>query len=261
MRSLIEFLINGEPNQVILAIGAVSLIVGFVMVYYYMRSKRIIDEMWAVQTYTARDLRLMCSSGFNAVVEVEGIIECENPLITPASKIPCCWYHVKIEREMRGSKGGTYWTSAYEDTKSTIFKVCDKSGFTLVEPKGAEVDAACVYFDTVDRKTVSEICNKIGFSDTGAYRITEEALHDGGYAYVLGSAQCVQQGTSPDIVIRKSDKGYIDQKGHFIISRKSEKELTKQYGISVSICYYMAAISFAVTLFSILCITGVIKIV
>jgi hypothetical protein len=161
---------------------------------------------------------------------------------------------------MRGSKGGTYWISAYDDIKSTIFKVCDKTGYTLVEPTDAEVDAARVYFDTVDRRTVSEICNKTGYSDTGEYRITEEALHDGGYAYVLGSAQCMQGGPSPDIVIRKSDKGYIDQKGHFIISRKSEKELTKQYGMSVSICYYCAAISFAVAFFCILCYVGVIKI-
>ena len=260
MGPLIEFLVEGDMNRVILATGAVSLIIGLVMLYYYFRSKRIIDEMWAVKTYDARELRMMCSSGFNAVVEVEGIVECGNPLITPAAKIPCCWYHIQIEKEMCGSKGGTYWTSAFEDTKSTIFKVCDKTGFTLVEPIWADVDAARVYFDTVNRGTIREIANNIGISDTGEYRITEEALHDGGYVYVLGTAQCTQQGSSSDVVIRKSDQGYIDQKGHFIISRKSEKELAKHYGLSVSICYYLAAISFAVAFFCILCIAGVIKI-
>lgn len=259
MGYLIQLFVEGDMNQVILVTGMISLIVGCIMVYYYFRSKRIIDEMWAVKTYGARELRMMCSSGFNAVVEVEGIVECDHPLITPAAKIPCCWYHIKIEREMYGSKGSTHWISAFEDTKSTIFKVCDKTGFTLIEPMRAEVDAACVYFDTAFRDTVYEINNNISLSDTGQYRITEEALHDGGYVYVLGTAQCIQQGSSSDVVIRKSEQGYIDQKGHFIISRKSEKELTKQYGLSVSICYYLAAISFAVVFFCILCITGIIK--
>lgn len=257
---MIELLFGGDLRQSLMVVSAITLIAGTVLVYYYFRSKRIIDEMWAVDTYSARDLRLMCSGGFNAVVEVEGIVECDHPLITPAAKVPCCWYHLKIEKEMHGSKGSTHWSTDYEETKSTIFKVCDKSGFTLVEPTGADVDAARVFFDTVHRGTVWEIYNNAGTSDTGQYRITEEAMHDGGYVYVLGTAQCTQQGSSPDVVIRNSRQGYIDDKGHFIISRKSEKELTKHYGLTVSICYYLGAISFAVALFCILCIAGVIKI-
>lgn len=252
---------EADLNQTLMTAGTLSLILGCVMVYYYTRSKRLIDEMWAVDTYTARDLRLLCSGDFSAIVEVEGIIECDNPLISPAAKIPCCWCHTKIESEECAPNGGKCWRTTFEETKSTLFKVCDKTGFTLVEPLDADIDAARIFFDTVNRMQALSISSRIGTSDTGDYRITEEALHDGGYAYVLGLAACTQRGTSPDVLIRKADQGYADVKrGHFIISRKSEKELTTQYGISTTLCYYMAAISFAVTLFSALCLTGVVDI-
>jgi hypothetical protein len=230
------------------------------MTYYYIKSKRFADEIWAVKSYAARDLRLMCSSGFEAIVKVEGIIECYNALISPAGRVPCCWYHLTVEWEETLEEKQSPRILVFEDTKSTIFKVCDKTGFTLVDATGASVDAVEDFFDTVDKSRALEISGGIRTSDDGRYRITEEILHAGGYLYVLGLAKCTQKGTSSDAVICKPNHGYVDSKGHFIISRKPDKELTKQSGISVSVCYYMAAISFAVTLFSILCLTGVIKI-
>ncbi|MHB1457660.1 MAG: GIDE domain-containing protein [Armatimonadota bacterium] len=241
-------------SQTHIIIGTISLICGCVLVYYYIRAKRIIDEMWAVKSYTARDLRLMCSSGFQAIVKVEGIIECADPLISPAAKTPCCWYHLKIEWEEPNDENEGRHLVTYEETKSTIFKVCDETGFTLVDPTGSEIETVEDYFDTVNRYTAREITHGIGLSDNGEYHVTEEILHDGGYAYVLGMANCIQKGTSSDVMISKPYHGYIDRKAHFIISRKGEKEMTRQYGISVSVCYYLAAISFVMALFSIFCL-------
>ena len=241
-------------------IGAISLIAGCVLVYYYIRSKRVIDEMWAVKTYAARDLRLMCSGGFKAIVKVEGIIECDDPLISPAGKTPCCRYHLKIEWEEPNNENEGRRLITYEETKSTIFKVNDETGFTLVYPEGAEIDTVEDYFDTVNRYAALEISREIGLSESGEYQITEEILHAGGYVYVLGLARSTQQGTSSDAVISAPYHGYTDRKAHFIISRKGEREMTRQYGISVSVCYYLAAISFAVTIFSVLSLLGIIRI-
>jgi hypothetical protein len=246
-------------SQTFMIIAAISFIAGCVLIYYYIRSKRVIDEMWAVKTYPARDLQLMCSHSFNAIVKVEGIIECADPLISPAGKTPCCWYHLKIEwRETQDDKEG-WKLMEFEDTKSNIFKVCDKTGYTLIYPDGAEIDAVEDYFDTVNRHTALEISREIGLSDNGEYHITEEILHDGGYAYILGMAKSTQEGSSSEVVISAPYHGYTDRKAHFIISRKNDSELTKQYSISVSVCYYMAAISFAITLFCILCYVRVIN--
>lgn len=253
-------ILESDMLQSLVILGCVSLVLGLVMVYYYFRTKHLMDEIWAIKPYTARDLRLMCSGGFEAIVKVEGIIECIDPLISPAAHVPCCWYHLKIEWEEEIDENQGRQLAVYEESKSTIFKVCDKTGFILVNPEGAEIDVVDDYFDTVYKPKALEISDKIGISYDGNYKITEEILHDSGYICIIGQARCTQGGTSPDAVISKPNHGYVNKKGHFIVSRRSDRELTRQYGISVSVCYYMAAISFAVSLFSILCLSGVIHI-
>jgi len=165
---------------------------------------------------------------------------------------------VKIEEERFDKDRNSSWNSIYEEKNSTIFKVRDDTGYILVDPKDAEIDSFRVYFDVVNRSTLQSMFSNLNLASIGKYRIAEEILGTSGYVYVLGSASCLQSGTSPDVIIKSGENGYTDpKKNHFIISRKSEKELTKRHGITTSICYYMAIISFLTALIGILNMTGI----
>ncbi|MHB1001819.1 MAG: GIDE domain-containing protein [Armatimonadota bacterium] len=261
MFRLIEFIIESDVNQALALAGIVSLILSIVLGYYYMRSKHLVNEMWTVDTYRANELRRMCSDGFDAIVEVEGNITCDQPLTSMLAKVSCCWYHTTVERQIRSGKNYV-WKTDFDEVHSTIFKVNDNTGYTLVDPDKADIDSMKVAERETSRFEALSIYSGVGHSDTGRYRITEEVLLNGGYVYILGQASCTQKGTSSDALMHYPAQGYTDPaKIHYIISRKSEKELTSMNGITTSVTVYMSAIAFAIALFCGLGLAGVIPII
>ncbi|MHB1000210.1 MAG: GIDE domain-containing protein [Armatimonadota bacterium] len=255
---------NVDSGKMIMISGGLSLVIGFVLIYWYVRTKRLIDEMWAVDTYNAKDLRRMCSGEFNAMVEVEGKVTCDEPITSLAGQLPCCWYHTKVEREVRrthhtknGTQTTTDWQTAFELTNSTIFKVNDDTGYTLIDPTNADIDS--------ENALSKVVCNReswfdnASWSDTGRYRISEQVFIHGGYAYVLGQASCTGEGTSPDSLIHYPEEGYLDlDKKFFIISRKNEKALTSTYNFTVTACFWLSILCFGSALVCTLLLTGII---
>lgn len=209
-------------------------IIGCVLVYYYQRTKGLLDEIWAVDTYEAKELARMCTDGFEATVEVQGEVSCDEPLISLAAEVPCCWYNTRVEREVRktethtDSDGKTHTETRYEwetemnVTNAAVFNVTDKTGVTRVYPAGAEIDS-----ESVCSTVVYEYLpwfEGVLMSDTGKYRINESAFRPYGYAFVLGRAQADQGG----VLITKPKEGYAESKAkYFIVSRMSEQELTQ----------------------------------
>lgn len=244
-------LANLDDTQVTLIAGGIGFILAVTLMIYYWRAKGLLDEMWAVDTYQASELRTMCSSGFNAVVEIVGQVSCESPLIAPASQFPCCWCRTQIERQMRrtyATKSGVrteeVWEKAYDHTATTLFKVTDSTGYTLVDPMNAQIDTEDPYtFMTMEREPWFP--PEVEFSDTGTYRIKEEIFVPSGYVYVLGEASNLQDGTSSDVLIHRPSEGYTDpNRRYFIISRKSEKELTSMNDFSLKMCFWAGIIGF-----------------
>lgn len=239
-----------NDTQITLIAGGISLIAATILVVYYLRAKRIIDEMWAVHTYQAAELRKMCSGGFNAVVEVEGKVSCDDPLTAPASQFPCVWCRTKVEREMTRtvtSRSGTrtehVWELGYDHTIATVFKVTDDTGYTLVDPTGADIQTETPYVLIADK--IEPWFAEVGYSDTGRYRITEQIFVPTGHVYVLGQATSVGEGTSPDALIHKPDEGYIDPRHrYFIISRESEQEIARSKEISLTVCFWASVLGF-----------------
>ena len=196
--------------------------------------------MWAVDTYTAIDLRRLVKHQFDATVEVEGQVSCDNPVISLASGIPCCYVHTTVSRQERrtrmvtkkDSDGRSYsreetyydWTIDLNETSAAIFKVQDKTGHTLVDPAGARIDLETVCDQQVAHRE-AWFEDVVGQSDTGLYRIRERAFLPRGFAYVLGRATDTEDGVA---MIRSPEEGYMDpKKKFFVISRKSEKNLTR----------------------------------
>lgn len=224
--------------------GGISLVVTIVLFLYYKHARALLDEIWAVDTYTAGELRRMCSGGFDATVEVAGKVSCDKPIMSPVSEIPCCWYRVRVERQERrvrttrvGAETYHIWTTGLDRTASAIFKVTDETGYTLVDPTNADIEAEAPHVVITGER--EPWFGAMGCSDTGEYRITEELFLPGGDAYVLGLASSCGEDTSPDVLVHYPGEGYMNPKRRlFIISRKSEKELVRSQQISAKICLW-----------------------
>ena len=251
-------------TRVTLIAGGISLLLSILLIVYYRHAKGLLDEMWAVHTYKAGELRKMCSSGFNAVVEVEGKISCDNPITAPASTFPCCWCRTRVERQMSEivmTRGGPtrrlVWREGCDNVLTAIFKVNDETGFTLVDPMNADIESEKPYqLVTGEREPWFE---GVGYSDTGTYRITEEIFVPTGYVYVLGEASCAGEGPMPDALIHHPEHGYVDpKKPFFIISRKSEKQITQSNEFSLKICLYGGILGFFFAAYCALSLAGIV---
>lgn len=252
-----------NQQQITLLAGGLALAMGLMLLYYYYRAKHMSEEMWAVDTYPSDELRRMCSGGFDAVVEVQGRVSCDQPVVSPAAGLECCWCRTRVESEQtkvsyrRGERiTRTEWETEYDKTLSAVFKVHDDKGYTLVNPMNSMIDSEEPFrIVTEDRSPWFE---NVGFSDTGRYRVTEEFFLPGGYAYVLGQASTCGDGTSSDVLIHYPEHGYTDPgKKFFLISRKSEKDLTAEQGISMKVCFWGSVVAFLLTGYCILILLGV----
>jgi hypothetical protein len=256
---------NLTDTQITLIAGGVVFILAVALMVYYRRSKGLIDEMWAVDTYDAAELRKMCSGGFNAVVEVQGQVSCEAPITAPASKFPCCWCRTRVDREAErvvydksGARAERFWRTDYDKTLTTIFRVTDSTGFTLVDPTNAQIDTEDPYtLVTLERESWFD--GEVGRSDTGRYRIREEIFVPSGYVYILGQASNCQEGLASDTLIHYPGEGYTDPSHrYYIISRKSEKDLTDTNEISVKVCFWAGIGGF---MFAAYCILRIFRLV
>ena len=246
--------------------GGIALLCSATLFYYYVRSKRLLDEMWSVKTYESTELKRMCADGFNAVVEVQGAVSCDKPVLSPVGQVPCCWLRVKVRREQGQSNSivgalaevsaavlETNWITEMDRTYSAIFKVEDKTGYTLVNPECADVETIKLFDGVVTRG--DSWLERLITPGAGRYHVTEEAFLPTGYAYVLGQATKV----TDDVMMHYPARGYIEPgKRFFIISRKTEKELSGFNQITVSVCFWFGVLAFFASVFCLLVGLGLI---
>ncbi len=248
----------------VLMIGGGSLLAGLICFFFYNKTKKLLLEMWAVDTYLASDLRRLVKGGFDASVEVQGTVSCENPTVSLAARIPCCYYHTSVLRQdgrTRTVKSGsgmrrqTYyvWVEEMDERISVPFKVQDQTGFTLVDPTRASIDTKTV-LNKVVRHRELWFGESVRDSDTGKYRIRESVFKPDGFVYVLGQAIATKEGGAQ---IQYPKKGYMDpKKKFFVISRKSEKELTQKKQKVGRVLLTMGGIFFLAVLYSLLAYFG-----
>lgn len=246
-----------DTDTTALAVAGFNILAALIFYFCRRNAKHLLDELWAVDTYDAKELRRMCRGGFDATVKVAGEVSCDSPVTALASGIRCCWFRTVVEREVRRtrtvtetdsrgrrtSRTETYyeWETALDVTGTSVFKVTDDTGYTLVDPEGADIDTERVVSKVV-RGREPWFGTTVPLSATGSYRITEHVFRSSGRAFVLGRASCRNDAA----IIRKPDRGYLDPKRrYFIISRKSEKELTRSKHIYAAVCYWGLLISLA----------------
>lgn len=250
-------------------LAGVLLVCCALLMYYHVKAKDLLNEMWAVKTYSAAELRGLCKGDFDAIVEVEGAVSCDKPLTSFVTGIPCCWLHVKVTREQE-RRGGlisaitsdsktvhdTEWLTEMDRTHSAIFKVEDKTGYTLVNPEGADIEATKV-FDGVVTKDVSWL-ERLLTPASGRYHVVEEVFIPTGYAYVLGQATSV----GDDVMVHYPGKGYIDPtERFFVINRSTERELGRYRAITVGVCFWFGILAFLGSVFFLLEGLGLVRLI
>lgn len=216
-------------------VGILLLIIA-VACYFIARSQSgKLQAMNATDTYTAQELhdlytQITSSLGVDALAqpaEVEGIIECDEPLITSLSRTACVAYTRSVTREYeedvtetdQQGKTTTRTQRGSETIESeerhTHFWVRDATGRTLIDPEAADLDLV----ETSNHFDPAASPGR-GRTRTLGQRLVEQALPVGTRVYVLGCA--VDQQGQP--VIARNPR---DSKARFLISRKTERELAQ----------------------------------
>ncbi|GAK57359.1 hypothetical protein U27_04324 [Candidatus Vecturithrix granuli] len=239
-------------------IGGILLVVGIILLVIYFSNKRKFEEMYTVETSTTAALRDVWqgvadeigAGSFEQKTEINGVIECDQPIESELAKERCVHYRMSVERNWeedyeeeytekdpasgrmvrktrRGTRKGS--DSVANNSRSTKFYVRDETGTILVDPEGANIDVEQV----IDRFEPSSSVSRgnisfggrsfsIGTSrDSGrrrtlGYHFKEWLLPLNRRVYIMGSAS----DRSGELMIQKPR-----EKGKFLISLKSEEEL------------------------------------
>jgi hypothetical protein len=215
--------------------------------------KRRLDLMTSTETSTAAELRALAQSvageigpgSFNQMVEVKGVIRCENPLHSELARVPCVHYSMQVTREYEethwetDSKGNQVRRqhraseTMAENTRSCTFEVEDATGRVSVDPTGATITAekACDRFERGESRSGSLSVGDWSFdlvsplADRGGrtlgYRYLESVVPVGRPVFVLGEATDAEG----QLVIRKPARP--SKGGGFLVSTRSEEQLTQ----------------------------------
>ncbi|MCX6021282.1 MAG: E3 ubiquitin ligase family protein, partial [Chloroflexi bacterium] len=239
---------SGAVNVGELVIGLCLIGVAVFLAFVFSQQRAKLALMAATPNFTAGELedlraRPILDSGsvFPFLAEVNGVIECQQPLTAQLSGEQCVAYRMQVEREweerkeVRDDKGNVRMeTSTRSETVSSLsrqtkFVVRDSSGTIELDPDGADLDMQDVYdhFEPADDGAVRVRFGGFSFNveanaggmgaRTLGYRAKEWALLPGKRIYVLGEIQ--EQGKR--LVIAKPTGGDTT----FMVSTKTEKEL------------------------------------
>ncbi|MBT2970321.1 MAG: hypothetical protein KME56_10465 [Candidatus Thiodiazotropha sp. (ex Ctena orbiculata)] len=128
----------------------------------------------------------------------EAALMAGEPVLTPLSGKPCCWWRYKVER--KGDKG---WRAVRSDKSESLFLLKDATGECILDPEGASINPSekNIWYGpnptptagpdkgsgTVHRKA-QRFGVRISVNNTfgGDYRYTEETIIPGDPLYAIG---------------------------------------------------------------------------
>ena len=218
---------------ILLLFAVIFLVAGGVLLYFRNRTKQKSALMSQTETSNASDVTGIAPG---TLVEVKGMLRCEEPLTSEMAEKMCAYYSSTVTREYLrpdhddddnvGSDRRTEIIA--QNVQYAPFVVEDDSGSVPVDAEGAEVDARQV-MNRFDRNTGNEgtfslggvSVNLGGGERTIGYRYTESILPVDESVYVLGT---VQEGGG----IGGPTSG---EEGHrFVVSHRSEEAHAQSLG-------------------------------
>jgi hypothetical protein len=246
-----------------LIIGIIFIGISGLLFYFKKQAEDKLLEIRFVKTSTvAEALEIQRSvageigpGGFAQQMEFKGVARCDTPLTSELSQKPCVYYAMSVEeryeetyteRDAQGnSQTRTRTASAVvaSNTRHTRFMLEDASGAVAVDPDGAQIDA----LKEVDRYEsysgvggtlrAGNFTLELGGLPGGSRRVLGYHYHEsiipiGQQLYTLGELN--DSGGEP--VLRRQSA----PKAPFIISIKSEEELTRGRQQSITFMLYGA---------------------
>ncbi len=214
--------------MVMIILGMVGLILAAILSVVGLIQLNKLKEFEETRTYTVQQLRSLhdrSGSSLLQACEVQGTVECDEPLEAPLSKLPCVIYVHKIVREgeemyevtdrlgRREKRTREVQYTMPSEEKRLPFWVRDATGRILVDPQGAELDLK----QTLERFERSQ-SQAIAGSRTLGFRRTEYVLQPGSPCYVLGCA--VDRRGQPVLT------SPLREHGRFLISYRTEAQIT-----------------------------------
>jgi E3 Ubiquitin ligase len=178
------------------------------------------------------------------------------PLTAPISGRPCVWYRATVThrswRNVRTGSGENRRTERREENdvvsdeiSQSPLVIDDGSGQVLVDPRGADIDHPEVSFDRFEPHTGDEH----GGTEISAFGITVRTGSDGGTLGFHRREQVIRPGRVLYVLGEARDAsgtlelGKPAEKGRFLISARSEEELTASAGTTASIAQAVAAVA------------------
>lgn len=107
------------------------------------------------------------------------------PILSPLTRQPCCWWSYRIERRVRSGKNSR-WSTVESGASEGIFALHDGTGQALIDPEGAEVSGSKDKVWYGNSRHPGDIVSGISMFG-GSYRYREEILPNGSQLYVLGN--------------------------------------------------------------------------
>ena len=196
------------------------------------------------------------------LVEVQGKLSARSRVTAPFTNQACAWWEIELQTLRQSNKGIKQWSTVYREQSGNPFYLHDGTGTAMVYPQGAKVTAGDVISEETHGLGVPEpyagfmAGRQLGMRhlwSMGPMRFCERRLEEGRAVYVLGRANPkphavavsmddeVLQATGTDAIgarhVRQHDGECCavirsgKQDPVFLISDRSEKTMTLEYGI------------------------------
>jgi hypothetical protein len=251
-------------------IGIAVIGIGVLLLINRRKTQNKLLEIKSTQTVTARDLNDLWKSvsdelgtrgGFRQAAEVKGVVRSDQPLTSELGKHPCVHYEMRVEeryeetyteKDAQGTvqrKTRTGNVTVASNTQNIPFFVEDATGRVLVRPDGANIDPVQMiskYEPHANQTRLTfggftfNVAHTKGDRRILGYQFTEKIVPLDRPVYVLGEAS----DASGELAIQKpSESGRP-----FIITLKSEEELTRSTESSIKMLFVGAIVCFAVGL-------------
>ena len=230
-------------NIILLCAGVLLLIVAAFCVTAALRGEDRLLAIMDTPTSSALDILAIHrnNGAYGQACEVTGVIECDASLSAPLSGQACVAYSHMLTWEEWGKPGlldrrsGTsdlvYRTGGteFDDRRAPTFWVRDASGRVLVDPLNAELD-----LQEID-SGYEVVTSGYGDSERRTRR-EEKGLPLGQPVYVLGY---LGERQGQPVIQRHTS----DSSKKFLISYRSEQELTRANRLRAAVFYFVAGIS------------------
>mgnify|MGYP000253232321 CR=1 FL=1 len=176
-----QTILSWQPEEVLVALSlsfGLSLW-GFVVFWRSLKRYRLIHDTPTSKIRSA-------AQGF---VELFGRAKmlAGEPILSPLTRQPCCWWQYSIERRVRTGKS-SHWSTIESRRSEGVFALLDGTGQALIDPIGAEVSGSKkkVWYGRSRRPAdITPGLSALG----GRYRYTERVLANGSDLYAMGKLQ------------------------------------------------------------------------